>query len=140
MAKRFIGKNNNNYENHHEKQKFLHLSALIVAEACGNEKKRRYQRQRHQPPNASTAQTTTLSSATTKEILLKILNVSRIILVISMCLKIGKKNNVFQSTILFTRQIQYCDTTASIKIKLQSGETFGAELAVNRTYSNIKPQ
>ena len=123
------------------------LSALMVA-ACGNGEKKATETTAAPTTEATTAtptttaQTTTAgASATTKEISLAdtqrvgadhtgYINVP----------KDWKKNNV--SKVQYYSPDKYNIVTlhsfSKDQVKLQSGETFGAELIANRTYSNIK--
>ena len=123
------------------------LSALMVA-ACGNGEKKATETTAAPTTEATTAtptttaQTTTAgASATTKEISLE--NTQRVGADHTGYINVPKdwkKNNV--------SKVQYYspdkDNIVTLhsfnknQVKLQSGETFGAELIANRTYSNIK--
>jgi len=123
------------------------LSALIVA-ACGNGEKKTTETTAAPTTEATTAtptttaQTTTAgASATTKEISLE--NTQRVGADHTGYINVPKdwkKNNV--SKVQYYSPDKYNIVTLHSfnkdQVKLQSGETFGAELIANRTYSNIK--
>ena len=123
------------------------LSALMVA-ACGNGEKKATETTAAPTTEATTAtptttaQTTTAgASATTKEISLE--NTQRVGADHTGYINVPKdwkKNNV--SKVQYYSPDKYNIVTLHSfnkdQVKLQSGETFGAELIANRTYSNIK--
>ena len=123
------------------------LSALMVA-ACGNGEKKATETTVAPTTEATTAtptttaQTTTAgASATTKEISLE--NTQRVGADHTGYINVPKdwkKNNV--SKVQYYSPDKYNIVTLHSfnkdQVKLQSGETFGAELIANRTYSNIK--
>ena len=122
------------------------LSALMVA-ACGNGEKKATETaapttEATTATPTTTAQTTTAgASATTKEISLE--NTQRVGSDNTGYINVPKdwkKNNV--SKVQYYSPDKYNIVTLHSfnkdQVKLQSGETFGAELIANRTYSNIK--
>ena len=123
------------------------LSALMVA-ACGNGEKKATETTAVPTTEVTTAtptttaQTTTAgSSTTTKEISLE--NTQRVGADHTGYINVPKdwkKNNV--SKVQYYSPDKYNIVTLHSfnkdQVKLQSGETFGAELIANRTYSNIK--
>lgn len=123
------------------------LSALMVA-ACGNGEKKATETTAVPTTEVTTAtptttaQTTTAgASATTKEISLE--NTQRVGADHTGYINVPKdwkKNNV--SKVQYYSPDKYNIVTLHSfnkdQVKLQSGETFGAELIANRTYSNIK--
>ena len=123
------------------------LSALMVA-ACGNGEKKATETTAVPTTEVTTAtptttaQTTTAgASTTTKEISLE--NTQRVGADHTGYINVPKdwkKNNV--SKVQYYSPEKYNIVTLHSfnkdQVKLQSGETFGAELIANRTYSNIK--
>ena len=123
------------------------LSALMVA-ACGNGEKKATETTAVPTTEVTTAtptttaQTTTAgASTTTKEISLE--NTQRVGADHTGYINVPKdwkKNNV--SKVQYYSPDKYNIVTLHSfnkdQVKLQSGETFGAELIANRTYSNIK--
>ena len=123
------------------------LSALMVA-ACGNGEKKATETTAAPTTEATTAtptttaQTTTAgASTTTKEISLA--DTQRVGADHTGYINLPKdwkKNNV--SKVQYYSPDKYNIVTlhsfSKDQVKLQSGETFGAELIANRTYSNIK--
>ena len=122
------------------------LSALMVA-ACGNGEKKATETaapttEATTATPTTTAQTTTAgASATTKEISLE--NTQRVGSDNTGYINVPKdwkKNNV--SKVQYYSPDKYNIVTLHSfnkdQVKLQSGETFSAELIANRTYSNIK--
>ena len=122
------------------------LSALMVA-ACGNGEKKATETaapttEATTATPTTTAQTTTAgASATTKEISLE--NTQRVGSDNTGYINVPKdwkKNNV--SKVQYYSPDKYNIVTLHSfnkdQVKLQSGETYGAELIANRTYSNIK--
>ena len=117
------------------------LSALMVA-ACGNgEKKATETAAPTTEATTATPTTTAGASATTKEISLE--NTQRVGSDNTGYINVPKdwkKNNV--SKVQYYSPDKYNIVTLHSfnkdQVKLQSGETFSAELIANRTYSNIK--